>query len=243
VKHDRLEVPAIRLLGNVRQLELDRRDLQLDSVDLVGPSLPAGALAAEDELFELKLEAGRMITYTRVPHDLVCTPPVAVICSVFSRLCLIVFFCFVCSPAVDVEGVAELSYAVARVYGELRDLNGYPTWLSIVRHVEQVSDEPAWLVDLGAGVGPLRRTKRLRMVRAEDTLTSLRFERSETDDRQHSPWILSATLQALAPDRTHLTMQLHYGGLDWLPLVGLALREEIRRAGPRLARRLAATAR
>jgi hypothetical protein len=106
-----------------------------------------------------------------------------------------------------------------------------------------VSAEPAWLVDLSAGVGPLRRTKRVRMVRAEDTPTSLRFERSEADGRQHSPWILTATLQAPAPDRTHVTMHLHYGGLDWVPLVGLALREEIRRAGPRLARRLAATAR
>jgi hypothetical protein len=243
VKHNRGEVLAVRLFGNVRQLELDRADLKLEGVDLVGPSLPASALAAENELLELKLEAGRVITDTRVPHDLVCTPVATVICSDFSRLCLFVSFCFVCSRVVDVEGVADLSYAVAQVYGELRDLDGYPTWLSIVRHVERVSDEPAWLVDLSAGVGPLRRTKRVRMVRAADSPTALRFERSETDRRQHSAWILTATLQAPAPERTRLTMHLHYGGLDWVPLVGLALREEIRRAGPRLARRLAATAR
>jgi carbon monoxide dehydrogenase subunit G len=143
----------------------------------------------------------------------------------------------------DIEGVAELSFPVAQVYSELRELDGYAAWLSIVRDVERVSEQPAWLVDLGAGIGPLRRTKRVRMVRAEDTPPSLlRFERSETDGRDHSAWVLTASLQASGAVRTHLTMHLHYSGLDWLPLVGLALREEIRRAGPRLAHRLASTA-
>jgi carbon monoxide dehydrogenase subunit G len=144
---------------------------------------------------------------------------------------------------VDIEGVAELSFPVAQVYSELRELDGYASWLSIVRRVERVSEQPAWLVDLGAGVGPLRRSKRVRMIRAEDTPPSwLRFERSETDGRDHSAWVLTARLQPSGDVGTHVTMHLHYGGLDWLPLVGLALREEIRRAGPRLDRRLASTA-
>jgi carbon monoxide dehydrogenase subunit G len=144
---------------------------------------------------------------------------------------------------VDIEGVAELSFPVAQVYNELRELDGYADWLTIVRKVERVSDQPAWLVDLGAGIGPLRRTKRVRMIRAEDTPPSLvRFKRSETDERDHSAWVLTASLQSSGDARTHLTMHLHYGGLDWLPLVGLALREEIRRAGPRLGHRLASRA-
>jgi carbon monoxide dehydrogenase subunit G len=143
----------------------------------------------------------------------------------------------------DIEGVAELSFPLVQVYSELRELDGYAAWLSIVRHVERVSEEPAWRVEVGTGVGPLRRTKRVRMIRAEDTPPSrLRFERSETDGRDHSAWVLTACLQASGDARTHLTMHLHYGGLDWLPLVGLALREEIRRAGPRLDHRLASTA-
>jgi hypothetical protein len=145
---------------------------------------------------------------------------------------------------VDVEGVAELLFPVAQVYNELRELDGYATWLSIVRHVERATADPAWLVDLGAGAGPLQKTKRVRMVRAEDAFPSLvRFERSETDGRQHSAWILTASLHERAPDRTLLTMHLHYGGLDWLPLARLALHQEIRRAAPRLAGVLATTAR
>jgi carbon monoxide dehydrogenase subunit G len=148
------------------------------------------------------------------------------------------------APAVDVEGNAELSFPVAQVYAELRDLDGYATWLSIVRRVERISEQPAWLVELSAGVGPIRHSKKVRMIRVEDESPSrLRFQRDETDGKQHSPWILTADLCSLDGGSTHLTMHLHYGGLDWLPLAGMALREEMRRAGPRLARRLAITAR
>jgi hypothetical protein len=143
---------------------------------------------------------------------------------------------------VDVEGTVELPFPAATVFAELHDLDGYPDWLSIVDRVE-VGPGPAWMVDLGARLGPWRRTKRVRMVRVEeDPPTDLRFERAETDGREHSAWVLSAAIQPEGPSACQLTMYLHYGGRDWLPLLGVVLREEIRRAGQRLQRRLAGCA-
>jgi hypothetical protein len=138
---------------------------------------------------------------------------------------------------VDVEAVAELSSSPAAVFAEVRDLGGYPAWLGIVQAARPLDGE-AWSVDLGARIGPLRRSKRVRMVRVADQAPSLaRFERVELDGRSHSPWILNAGIEPVATG-ARLTVHLHYGGRGWLPLVELALREEIRRAGPRLAARL-----
>lgn len=64
----------------------------------------------------------------------------------------------------------------------------------------------------------------------------LRFERAELDDRAHRAWILAATIEPTGSASSRLIMQLHYGGVIRLPFVELALREEIRKAGPRLQR-------
>ena len=100
------------------------------------------------------------------------------------------------------------------------------------------------MVTLGARLGPIRRAQQHRMVRvAEQVPTRVRFERAENDGRPHSAWVLTVAVEPLVPDagpRTLLSMRLEYGGRLWLPFLEPVVREEARRAGPRLAARLAA---
>ncbi len=146
------------------------------------------------------------------------------------------------------------------VFAWIQDLATYPEWLDIVARAEPdlaiaetqpsdalldekpdaVPDEtPAWSVDLRARLGPLARSKRLRMVRTRCQPPSLVvFERRELDGRSHSPWVLSARVTAggegAAPGGSVLHMHLHYGGrLAGKPLE-MVLAGEIERSRPRL---------
>ena len=79
------------------------------------------------------------------------------------------------------------------------DLGRYPDWLDIVPRavaVEPHPDDagPAWSVDLRGRLGPLARSKRLRMVRTALEPGRVRFERVEHDGRRHSPWVLEAAV-------------------------------------------------
>ena len=108
----------------------------------------------------------------------------------------------------------------ATLFEHLDDLNDYPAWMTLVHEVEPVAgddgDRPCWDVELRARVGPFARSKRLRMCRTEFVPpVRVVFERREADGRDHAPWILRAELTADAPDRTDLTMTLHYGGGLW----------------------------
>ena len=140
-------------------------------------------------------------------------------------------------------GTTRLAASADRVFAEVADLATYPEWLGIVRSVRPDGD--AWSVDIGARIGPLWRTKRVRMVRSESRPPKLvRFERAELDGRTHAPWVLTGEIEVDDSDGgppTRLTMHLHYGGAKWLPLVDRVLADEIRRAGGRLARRLRST--
>ena len=132
-----------------------------------------------------------------------------------------------------------------RLFAEVEDLSGYPSWLEIVDRVERAEPHdqdpgPAWLVDLRGQIGPLRRSKRLRMVRdVHDPPHRVRFVRREVGGRSHSPWTLTAEV---GPGPTgggsRLQMSLHYGGALWVPLLDRLLRDEIERSKPRLAERL-----
>ena len=141
----------------------------------------------------------------------------------------------------DVEAVVDLAVPHPTVFAELKDLDGYPEWLSIVLAATPAGPGPAWLVDLGTGVGPLRLAKTLRMVRTvSEPPWRLRFERAELHERSHSDWILSArSLPGRPPAASRCSCD--YGGTSRLPFVELALGEEIRRAGPRLQRFLERT--
>ena len=138
----------------------------------------------------------------------------------------------------DLTASTRLSASPERVFAEVADLATYPEWLSIVQSV-MLDGDGAWHVDLGARVGPFRRVKRVRMVRVEHRPShAVRFERQETDGREHSPWVLASEV-APNGDGSVVTMHLHYGGAAWLPGLDLVLRREVGRAGRRLAARLA----
>jgi len=108
-----------------------------------------------------------------------------------------------------------------RLFEHVEDLSRYPRWMDLVHDVEPVDpadgESAAWEVELRAKVGPLARSKRLRMARTRHVPPSLVvFERRELDGRNHAPWVLRAELAAVdAAGDVELTMHLHYGGSLW----------------------------
>jgi hypothetical protein len=126
------------------------------------------------------------------------------------------------------------------------ELDRYPQWLDIVPRAEPAPAHdgdpgPAWSVDLRGRLGPFARTKRLRMVRAElDAPRRARFERLEHDGRQHAAWVLDAEVTAV-DGGSRLTMQLHYGGSLWGPVLERLLADEIQHSRPRLLDRVSGT--
>lgn len=143
-----------------------------------------------------------------------------------------------------VEIVAEMDARCepTELFSWVGDLSRYPEWLEIVTRAEPAgrgseADDvaPAWAVDLRGRVGPLARSKRLRMVRTlHDAPRSVRFERQEVDGRSHSPWTLEADVTGEG-DLSHLAMRLSYGGGLFGPVLERVLRDEIARSRLRLA--------
>lgn len=154
--------------------------------------------------------------------------------------------------------VADLSTDVdaSTLFAVVADLGTYAEWLDIVGRVEPAEADaddpgPAWLVDLRAQLGPLRRSKRLRMVRTLcEEPSHVRFERRDLDGRSHSDWVLDATVHDAtvtdvldergrgsgpgpSPTST-LEMRLHYGGSLWVPMLDRLLADEIRSSRTRL---------
>ncbi len=123
-----------------------------------------------------------------------------------------------------------------RLFDEVQDLSRYPSWLGMVpRAVPEAGRERAWIVDLRGRLGPMSRSKRLRMVRTlHDSPNRCRFERAENDGRDHSDWVLDATVHPTGDGSATLTMSLHYGGTFGGKLLERMLREEIERSRPAL---------
>ena len=93
----------------------------------------------------------------------------------------------------------------------------------------------AWRIDLRGRIGPLARSKRLRMVRTRhDPPTTAVFERRELDGQEHSAWVLRAEVLPEGDAGAKLVMRLHYGGRLWEPLVERLLRDEIDASRERL---------
>jgi hypothetical protein len=140
---------------------------------------------------------------------------------------------------VDVVASVEAPVPPGALFAWVEDLGRYPSWLDIVPRAEAVDGHeddvgPAWSVDLRGRLGPFARAKRLRMVRtAHEPDAHVRFERVEHDGRQHSPWVLDATVDGSDATST-LTMRLHYGGRLWVSALDRLLAEEIERSRPRL---------
>lgn len=133
----------------------------------------------------------------------------------------------------DLQGTATVGAAPNDVGAVVRDLATYPQWLGIVGAALKEAEDGAWRVDLVGRLGPLKRTKRVRMERVVDGDEEVVFERVERDGEEHSVWRLTVKWRPHL-ESTQVDVHLHYSGAPTLPLVELLLRDEIRRAGPRL---------
>lgn len=143
---------------------------------------------------------------------------------------------------VDVHAELEAGSSPHALFAWVNDLSQYPQWLEIVRRAEVTPREPddpgvAWIVDLRGRLGPLARTKRLRMVRTgHEPDKSVTFERRELDGRSHSPWLLHVEVADVTGNarRSRLSVQLHYGGRFTGPVLERLLRDEIAQSRERL---------
>jgi len=145
---------------------------------------------------------------------------------------------------VDVNATLDAACPAERLRVWVSSLDRYPAWLSIVPRADLepaplddaagVDDgQPAWAVELRAKLGPLARSKRLRMVRTVDAPDHVRFERWEIDGKEHSPWMLDARIEDTETG-SRLTMMLHYGGNFGVGLLERLLTDEIESSKPRL---------
>jgi hypothetical protein len=146
---------------------------------------------------------------------------------------------------VDVIADLEAPCPPDVLFSWVDDLGRYPRWLEIVPRADVAGAHPddvgpAWSVDLRGRLGPLARSKRLRMVRTECVDRRVRFERAEHDGRRHAPWVLSAEVDD-APPGSRLRMHLHYGGSLVGPVIERLLTDEIARSRPRLLALVAGT--
>ena len=118
----------------------------------------------------------------------------------------------------------------AELFAVVEDLGRYPDWLDIVVAATPAVDG-SWAVELRGRVGPLARSKRLKMVRTvHEPDRRVVFERSEPG---RSAWTLTANVEPI-DGGSRLTMSLHYGGALWGPVLDRLLADEVTRARPRL---------
>ena len=142
------------------------------------------------------------------------------------------------------------------LFDVVSDLETYPHWLDVVDSVERTDDPDAWIVTLRARVGPFARSKRLRMVRTlltdapsdqQGATSSVRFERSETDGKEHSAWTLAADVtpaveqaDSQAGGRSEVTLDLQYEGAMWSGMLDGVLDAAADRASKKLQSYVAA---
>ena len=107
----------------------------------------------------------------------------------------------------------DLDSSAASVRPWVTDLARYPQWMPLV-HSAETDGEDAWNVEIRARVGPLARSKRLRMRRASDEGSRVRFERAETDGKVHAPWTLEVHLSERETGCS-VTVEMVYGGSLW----------------------------
>lgn len=107
----------------------------------------------------------------------------------------------------------ELNVPRSQVLPYVADLSQYTTWMPLVYAVKQLGPNE-WMVELRAKVGVFARSKRLTMRRTVNTETVLVFERHETDEKEHSPWVMKVTLSDVDKGCT-VEIDLSYGGNLW----------------------------
>ena len=136
------------------------------------------------------------------------------------------------------------------LFGLVDDLAVYPRWIDLVHRADPLSmaewdvvSDALWQVELRARIGPLARSKRLRMKRTEHDVVARHvvFARSEADSRRHSAWVLTADVRP-SEAGSELTMHLHYGGGLWTGgVLERALADQITNGQERLAALASAT--
>lgn len=142
----------------------------------------------------------------------------------------------------EIEASLDAQVSAKSLFRVVEDLALYPRWLDMVRRAEPTApsedDEgPAWDVELRGRIGPLARSKRLRMVRTQIVEgTHVLFERREGDGREHSTWVLEANVGEVPEESgaARLTMVLRYSGSFATGVLKRLLKDEIERARPRL---------
>lgn len=174
----------------------------------------------------------------------------------------------------------ETSASPANLFEIVNDLETFPQWIELVHRVSPAEpvappgrpgtphdtaleseggagqEQPTWWVVLRAQLGPLARSKRLRMGRTVSTPPRdgspghVRFERSETDGRDHADWTMEVTVGAIEPAgpadaagpiRSWARCRLYYGGGLWNGLLDGQLDSVADRSTKRL-REMAAAA-
>lgn len=141
----------------------------------------------------------------------------------------------------EIERDLEAPCPASVLFPYVADLGRYPEWMSLVHAVTPSPSEngPAWDVEIRAALGPLARSKRLRMARTvlqpdEEAL----FERVELDGRHHAAWVLRARLEDRSTGtatRTRLRMHLGYHGALWTGgVLERVLDDHVRRGSERL---------
>lgn len=141
--------------------------------------------------------------------------------------------------ATDVEVALRTPATSERLRALVRDLRNYPSWLDIVHAVTPESGrDDAWRVELRGRLGPFARSKRLRMVRSEESDSRIVFSRQEDDGRRHAAWVLTAIIGE-SGDGATLTMHLHYGGGLFGGVLERLLAEQIEAGRARLLAELA----
>jgi len=140
----------------------------------------------------------------------------------------------------DVDAELHAACPPQVLFSLVDDLALYPRWVDLVHRADALEHSEgfsAWAVELRARLGPLARSKRLRMERTlhdTDRWVAV-FERRELDGRRHSPWVLTAEVHPSGAAAT-LRMHLHYGGGLWTGgVLERALADQIRSGSERLA--------
>jgi len=143
---------------------------------------------------------------------------------------------------VDKTFVLQTPAEPQQLFDVVSDLSTYPDWINVVHKVEPIQPDPpdlgagnqqatatdptvvagpAWWVTLQGRLGPLARSKRLRMTRSTCTPPApgreglVRFERQETDGRDHAEWVLEVVVKPGADSPAEAHCRLAYGGGLW----------------------------
>jgi hypothetical protein len=131
-----------------------------------------------------------------------------------------------------VTATLDAPCSAATMFSWVEDLARYPEWLTILTEVE--SDGDGWRVELRGKLGPLARSKRLRMERTVHRPNELVvFERRETDGRNHAAWTLHSAVTEMGTG-SNLVMNLGYEGRLWGAVIEALLKDEIDQARARL---------